>query len=69
METKVSPIFFDSKKFLLFSDLPLKQAELFADWVKVTFKADKDLEAIEYDQYDFWFDHHFSAERNLDYMI
>lgn len=76
MESKVQPRFFDGIKFLRCSDLPSNQAIMFNAWVTLdqlntlNFDADKESDdIIRYEEYDFWFDHHYLVSKDMDELI
>ncbi len=75
MNRKVQPRFFDGFKFLRISDLPANQASLFQGWatpnsftVPTEVTSEKG-DIVRYEDYDFWFDYHYSVEKDLDELL
>lgn len=73
MIRKASPIFFEGNKILRISDLPFGQSTLFSGWLKPTdfviLGERNDFDCVKYEDYEYWYQNHFIAERDLDSVL
>ncbi len=70
---KVSPIYYQGLKLIRISDLPEDQNHLFSGWIKpealVQINESPDKDCVIYEDYEYWFQNYFIAEKDLNYLI
>ena len=70
---KVSPIYYQGNKIIRISDLPHDQSHLFSGWIKpdalVHLNESTDEDCVHYEDYEYWFQNYFIAEKDLNYLI
>jgi len=73
MNRKVSPRYFDGQKYVVMSDLPIGQEQMFSNWVATSSylpdpaRASENFsELVKYEDYEYWFDQYFLTEKDLD---
>ncbi len=70
---KVSPIYFQGNKIIRISDLPQDQSHLFSGWIKpdalVQLTDFSDDDCVHYEDYEYWFQNYFIAEKDFNYLI
>jgi len=73
MTRKAAPIFYEGNKIVRISDLPSGQSTLFSGWIRpsdfVTLGERNDYDCVKYEEYEFWYQHHFMTQRDLDTFI
>lgn len=70
---KISPIYFQGHKIISVSDLPRDQYHLFSGWIRpdalLQISESEELDYVPYDDYEYWFQNYFIAEKDLNYLI
>ena len=73
MNRKASPIFYEGNKILRISDLPTGQSSLFSGWLSpsnfLAFGESNDYDCVKYDDYEYWYQHHYISEKDMDNII
>lgn len=73
MTRKAIPVFYEGTKMVRISDLPETQSTLFSGWVNpshfVILGGVPDFDCVKYEDYEFWYQNYFVAQRDLDEMI
>ncbi len=69
----VSPIYYSGDKIIRISDLPADQSHLFSGWIKpeayLSLEVFNDQDCVRYEDYEYWFQNYFIAEKDLNYLI
>ena len=69
----VSPIYYMGDKIIRISDLPEDQSQLFSGWIKpdayISLEQFTDQDCVPYEDYEYWFQNYFIAEKDLNYLI
>ncbi|XOV92634.1 MAG: hypothetical protein ACFHWX_20810 [Bacteroidota bacterium] len=70
---KASPVFYQGNKIIRISDLPQDQSHLFSGWLKpdalLQLNESPDKDCVSYEDYEYWFQNYFIAEKDLNYLI
>lgn len=73
---KISPNFFDGVKYISLYDLPNEQVQLFSEWVSTSSFVNPteshkigSPDLVHYEDYEYWFDHHYLVEKDRDHLI
>lgn len=76
MESKATPCYFEGIKYIPMSDLPIDQVRLFTGWVSTDSFVNQaesskigNTDLIKYEDYEYWFDNHYLAEKDWDQML
>ena len=70
---KVSPIYYEGNKIIRISDLPQDQSHLFSGWIRsdalVQLSETTVEDCVQYEDYEYWFQNYFIADKDLNYLI
>jgi len=73
MIRKAAPRYFDGQKYVVLSDLPNAQEQMFVDWVsKASYLPDPAhfkeniSELVKYEDYEYWYNQYYLTEKDLD---
>ncbi len=72
MNRKASPQYFDGHKFITISDLPVDQSSMFSKWIRTDSFIPNRINGeklIKYEDYEHWFELHYTTEKNLDQLL
>ena len=76
MGIKATPHYFEGIKFISLSDLPVEQVRMFSGWVSTASFVNRDQSArigtqdlVKYEEYEYWFDNHYLAEKDWDQIL
>lgn len=76
MDRKVAPRYHDGQKYMVLSDLPFGQEQMFCDWVALSSflpdpaRATENFsELVRYEDYEYWFDQYFLTEKDMDHYF
>lgn len=72
MNRKASPYYLNGEKFVVMADIPVAQLDRFSQWRSHTSTRPPRFQGMElarYEDYEYWFELHYLAEKDIDHLL